>query len=253
MLAKNKSASPARRKTEKTPAYKDLAQFIKEKISSGEYPPGTRVPSEDKMCQMSGRSLMTVRQAVNLLVQDGLLERIQGSGTYVASQVWTQASFSWNDLGRLLADRRNISLSIYRASLLPPGPRTAEHMKILPHEQVIYFDRLVSYKDKPLLLNHSVLKFDPCQPVVEAELEMIALNNFATGLPQKFFKKSQFSLSPATLSSAEAKKLALTEGESCLKISYTLFDYQDSISGSGWFLVPKKWASLSSSLGVWLT
>lgn len=45
---------------------------------------GAAIPSERELCARFGVSRMTVRQAVDALVVEGLLERVQGSGTYVA-------------------------------------------------------------------------------------------------------------------------------------------------------------------------
>lgn len=47
-------------------------------------PPGTPVPSERELCESFGVSRMTVRQAIDTLVVDGVLERQQGRGTFVA-------------------------------------------------------------------------------------------------------------------------------------------------------------------------
>ena len=46
--------------------------------------PGTPVPSERELCESFGVSRMTVRQAIDTLVVDGVLERQQGRGTFVA-------------------------------------------------------------------------------------------------------------------------------------------------------------------------
>ena len=47
--------------------------------------PGAPMPSERELCELFGVSRMTVRQAVDTLVVDGVLKRHQGKGTFVAS------------------------------------------------------------------------------------------------------------------------------------------------------------------------
>ncbi len=68
------------------PIYYQLEQYIKEKIEKGEWQPGEIIPSERELAEMYDISRMTVRQAVNNLVNDGYLIRRRGKGTFVAAQ-----------------------------------------------------------------------------------------------------------------------------------------------------------------------
>ena len=53
-------------------------------MATQELQPGDPVPSERELCDRFGVSRMTVRQAVDTLAVEGLLQRVQGSGTFVA-------------------------------------------------------------------------------------------------------------------------------------------------------------------------
>jgi DNA-binding GntR family transcriptional regulator len=55
------------------PPYSQVARGMRERIMSGEYRAGDRLPSEAELCAMYGVSRMTVRRAVTLLVQDGVV------------------------------------------------------------------------------------------------------------------------------------------------------------------------------------
>jgi GntR family transcriptional repressor for pyruvate dehydrogenase complex len=57
---------------------------IKAMVASGDFPPGARLPGERELAQKFGVSRPTVRQALGALVQMGVLEARQGSGTVVA-------------------------------------------------------------------------------------------------------------------------------------------------------------------------
>lgn len=65
------------------PLYHQLADILSEAIRSGEYTPGTRIPSEPQLARDHGIGRPTVRQAIDLLVRRGMLKRRRGSGTYV--------------------------------------------------------------------------------------------------------------------------------------------------------------------------
>lgn len=68
------------------PAYIKIHDTIKKDIDDGIWPIGDRLPSERTLAERFAVSRMTLRQAITLLVEEGILERRIGSGTYVASQ-----------------------------------------------------------------------------------------------------------------------------------------------------------------------
>jgi GntR family transcriptional regulator len=65
--------------------YIQLTRIFLGEISSGRWHLKQRIPSEGELCGKYGVSKITVRQAVNNLVSDGYLMKIQGKGTYVTS------------------------------------------------------------------------------------------------------------------------------------------------------------------------
>jgi len=60
-----------------------VVEQLQEQITSGEWPVGARIPPEPDLVAALGVGRNTVREAVNALVHAGILERRQGSGTYV--------------------------------------------------------------------------------------------------------------------------------------------------------------------------
>ena len=66
------------------PLYTRIQEYIAELILSGKLAPDTKIQSERDFSDDLGVSRMTVRRAITELVNEGLLERKHGSGTYVA-------------------------------------------------------------------------------------------------------------------------------------------------------------------------
>lgn len=64
-------------------AYRKVFQEIREQILSGELRPGDQLPSERELCEKHGVSRITMRHALRLLEEQGLLERYSGKGTFV--------------------------------------------------------------------------------------------------------------------------------------------------------------------------
>ncbi len=67
----------------KMPIYLQLREIIRNKIEEGEYLPGTAIPSENKLAETFGINRLTIRNAVDALVNEGLLRRVQGKGVFV--------------------------------------------------------------------------------------------------------------------------------------------------------------------------
>ncbi len=68
------------------PLYARLAQDLKNEIQSGRLQPGDMLPSEAALCQQYGVSRGTVVRAFDMLLREGLAQRRQGVGTFVARQ-----------------------------------------------------------------------------------------------------------------------------------------------------------------------
>lgn len=69
----------------KQPVYLQLADLLQEKIKSHHYTVGNKIPSERELSETFGISRMTVRKAIDTLIDKGLLTRLQGKGTFVSS------------------------------------------------------------------------------------------------------------------------------------------------------------------------
>ncbi|GAB6168939.1 GntR family transcriptional regulator [Clostridium carnis] len=72
------------------PVYYQLKNDLIAKISQGLWKAGECIASERELCEIYGVSRMTIRQAIGELVQEGILLRIKGKGTFVCEQTFKQ-------------------------------------------------------------------------------------------------------------------------------------------------------------------
>ncbi|MFT3983935.1 MAG: GntR family transcriptional regulator [Lachnospiraceae bacterium] len=66
-----------------TPKYIRLSNLLKEQIVSNIRKGNDTLPTEEKLCKKYGVSRQTVRHALEILIEEDLIERRQGSGTYI--------------------------------------------------------------------------------------------------------------------------------------------------------------------------
>jgi len=71
-------------KDQKLPQFALIKQFLERQIKSGQWPAGTRIPTEQSLTQTFSVSRMTARRAVKELADRGLVSRTPGLGTFVA-------------------------------------------------------------------------------------------------------------------------------------------------------------------------
>ncbi|MEZ3180839.1 GntR family transcriptional regulator [Streptomyces pimonensis] len=63
--------------------YRQLAEILKARIARGDWAPGRPIASETRLVQEYGLARSTVRRAIAVLVEEGVVWTVQGRGTYV--------------------------------------------------------------------------------------------------------------------------------------------------------------------------
>jgi DNA-binding GntR family transcriptional regulator len=63
--------------------YLQLARIIRERIASGQYVPGQKLPSISAIVGETGLDTMTIRRGMKVLADEGLIEIVKGRGTFV--------------------------------------------------------------------------------------------------------------------------------------------------------------------------
>ena len=135
------------------PLYYQIRENIREKINSNEYPPNSMIPSEAELCEHYGVSRVTVRRAILDLVQEGLLNRGKGKGTFVTEnyglttmngvQSFTQELLGLNmrPSARLLGCKVRVADRLLRSAL-----------ELNEGEQVVTISRLRLVNNEPCMV-----------------------------------------------------------------------------------------------------
>lgn len=89
-------------KTSPGKLYEQIATLIQKRIDAGDWVRGERLPSIEALSQAFDVAVVTVRQALKLLEEKGLIDRHQGRGTFVASNAaekrWLKLESNWETL-----------------------------------------------------------------------------------------------------------------------------------------------------------
>lgn len=140
------------RKIAKKALYFEVIDFLLEDIKSGQYPPGSRLPSEDQLAREFSVSRVTLREALRVLEDDGVIVRRHGSGTFVldkkAIPIQTLSSIVSTStiFKRVGLEDRFIKLGLKK---IPADQRLAEKLRITPKEEIWEVERVWTIGEKP--------------------------------------------------------------------------------------------------------
>jgi GntR family transcriptional regulator len=136
-----------------TPLYKQLYQVILKAIEDGTFAHGDRIPSEEELQKQFGISRVTVRNALQLLVNDEFLIKIHGKGTFVADGMFSKRGFSGGGFTDVCLQMNAKPVThIIDRTLQAAKQKIAEKLGIKANENIIYIQRLRMVNDVPYIL-----------------------------------------------------------------------------------------------------
>lgn len=133
-------------------AYLTIHDKIKDDIDAGIWKIGQRLPSERDLADDFAVSRMTLRQAITLLVEEGVLTRKVGSGTYVAStrvQEKMRGTTSFTEIIQLQGKNPSSHLLSYTKTLA--NDKEIEMLNLKVNEYVIRMERVRYADDIPVV------------------------------------------------------------------------------------------------------
>jgi GntR family transcriptional regulator len=163
-----------------TPLYHQLFTLIKHEIQNGGMKPGDLLPSENELCSQYSLSRSTIRQALNQLVEEGLVIRRRGKGSFVATK----------KLNRNLNHLYNFTEDINELGLCPSSEvleskveeATDDIITILNlpegRTSVYKLVRLRLANHEPLLIETTYIPLYLCPDIINENFSNASLYNF---------------------------------------------------------------------------
>ena len=141
------------------PAYQQVKAFVKAQISSGAWRSGDAVPSESALQLQFGISRMTVNRALRELVVEGLVTRIQGSGTVVAQLNRISSTLAFRDIHEEILGRgHRHSVKVIGVESLKANASLAQTLRLRQggkvfHSVLVHFENGVPIQFEDRLVN----------------------------------------------------------------------------------------------------
>ncbi len=140
------------------PFYIQIRESLKAQIAQELLAPGQKLPSEDELAAEYGVSRMTVRQGLASLIEDGLLYRRHGIGTFVSnSDVERDHRRLTNFFESCRRQGKEASAQLLQFEVIPVGHAAAETLHITTGDLVIRIVTLRAINGKPVTLHDAQL------------------------------------------------------------------------------------------------
>lgn len=139
-----------------TPLFQQLAATLRAAIDAGEYPPGSRLPTENELCERYSVSRVTVRKALDELSQGEFLVRKPGKGTFVAEkkiQRKLDGVLSYTNMCHMMGYQPGAKT--IKIALEQPTEEERGQLELKKDEQMLVVERLRLADGRPMLLETS--------------------------------------------------------------------------------------------------
>lgn len=157
------------------PIYLQLREIIRNSIEDGEYLPGTAIPSENELADFYKINRITVRNAVDALVQEGLLKSIQGNGVFVIGEKLQHELGENEGFSKVYNDLDEPSkISHKTKELRLANNKYAEIFDIDANDKIHFIKRLIEFKNNTISIENIFIPED-----VLPELSNINVNVFS--------------------------------------------------------------------------
>ncbi|MGD6775606.1 MULTISPECIES: GntR family transcriptional regulator [Bacillaceae] len=159
-------------KTSPIPIYYQLESYIKNQIEAGFILPGENIPSEREYAENYGISRMTVRQAINSLVNEGLLYRKKGSGTFVSEKKIEQPLQGLTSFTEDMQKRGMTPTSkLIHFEVIPANSFIANELKISEYAPVYEIKRIRLADGEPMALETNYLSANLVKGLTEEKVK----------------------------------------------------------------------------------
>ena len=204
-------AGQARRAVHK---HVQVREYVRDLLDGAD--PGTPAPSERELVHRFGVARMTVRQALDALVGEGMLERVPGRGTFVAQRrtqpVAVLSSFTEDMRRRGMRPSSQTLLVRHEAA----GPGVARALDVGEGDRVVHWQRVRCGDGAPLCLENAYLTADLVPGLVDRLPESLYEELARRGLEPTW---GEDSVEAAVASAAEARPLDVPVGSPVLRVA----------------------------------
>ncbi len=204
------------------PLYLQIMQHLQGKIESGEWQEGTMIPTEKDLCKEYDVSKITVREAIKILVKDGVLSRTPGKGTFVTRPKLEQELNRFFSFTRWAKQQGLEPASrVLRVETQKCDQHIAKHLAIEAGDSITRIERLRLGGREPLMFETIWVPSDLCPNLHLQDLSNVPLNDIITKMYQIPLTKAIETIESSIADEYAAQLLGIEKESLMLMVEHT--------------------------------
>lgn len=194
--------------------YAQVENSLRQKIISGELEVGERVPTEQELCDQFGVSRITVRRAVQNLVEEGLIYRLRGRGTFVSApkRVISKGSPNYFGYHAFSEVGGKCPRRVLSRETLGATSRLSKALEIPEGSRVSMVERLIYEESIPIAIDYVYVPTRQFPNFLEDLGEDMSLYSLLTSTYQRVLGNEELIINVSTAREDEAKLLSCYVG-----------------------------------------
>lgn len=197
------------------PAYEQVKGWIRRHISRGEWKPGDAVPSEAALMERFAISRMTANRALRELATEGLVTRVQGSGTRVAELHRISSQLVIRDIHEEMAERGHVhSTRILKVAREKAGPVLAQTLGVRKGAPV--FHSVLVHLENGVPIQYEDRYVNPQAAPGYLQTDFSRVSPTSHLLRHAPLTEASYTIEAALPTPEEARALEIASGDPCL-------------------------------------
>lgn len=206
----------------KLPPYARIKAALKTALARGDYAPGAQLPSESALVAEFGVSRMTVGRALNELAAEGLIERVQGVGSFASALDRVSSTLTLRDLHEEIAARghaHTAEVKLLRAEAAKPA--LAEAFGVAPGRELFHSVILHLEAGRPLQLEDRWVNPDEAPDYLAQDFTEVTPTHYLFSATVLW--RARYAIEAVQPSAQEARWLGIDADAPCLRITRETF------------------------------
>lgn len=197
------------------PAYERVKGWIRQHIASGEWKPGDSVPSEAALMERFAISRMTANRALRELATEGLVTRVQGSGTRVAQLHRISSQLVIRDIHEEVAERGHVhGTRVLKAAQEKAGSEVAQALELRKGTRV--FHTVLVHLENGVPIQYEDRYVNPLAAPSYLDTDFTRVSPTLHLLQHAPITEARYSIEACLPTPEEARALDIRTGDPCL-------------------------------------
>ena len=217
--------------TLKRSAHNSVAVKLRDKILQGRLLPATRLPAERALCEKFRVSRITIRHALRILAEEGLLQRRHGSGTYVKPNPTRRIPLKIDYTGSMREHAPRLRRQVLVCDWKPAAADVAEALAIPTGTQVLYAERVDQQDGAPVAWDQAHIAAEFATGLAGEHLAQVDFVETWMKLAKFAVHSCRQQVEAVAADALTAKRLGIRPGAPVLKSTEVYFAAKDRPAG----------------------